>query len=445
LQNTSASTAEIGAMIAKDMAMTTKLVQVLNSAYFGLPRAITDPTEAVGILGFETIKSLILTVKVLSQYDKVKPVYFSIDNVWRHSTNVAQTARAMAVLETGDANCSSGAYTGGLMHDLGKVILAANFDDQYHQAHLTAAQNQRQLWQVEKEIFGVTHGEIGAYLLTLWGIPPEVVKVAALHHEPQRAGDKQFTALTAVHVANALEYASHPDPDGLPSPEIDLDYLGQMNLADRVELWKFARRESETAGTNTTTRFETRTHRTKPATTRVTKTVPAAPVPAPAAAGKPKREEPKKLSPLQALGLWLGIGLGVTGALVLLARMELNRLERVAQRSQAEESAESAPPVKPNVAPAAAPVAAAPAAAAPARAQPAAPAAILAAAPAAATSALDLLKLEAIFFSSGHPSALINGRLASVNQQVAECRVLDITPSSVTLQYQDQRRTLTLR
>ena len=190
LQNPNATTPEIGAIIAKDMAMTTKLVQVLNSAYFGLPRTITDPTEAVGILGFETIKSLIMTIKLLSQYDKVKPVYFSIDNIWRHSTNVARTAKVLALLETGDNDASGVAYTAGLMHDLGKVILAANFDTQYHGAHALARKQQIPLWVVEKDIFGATHGEIGAYMLALWGMPADVVKVAALHHQPMRAGTR---------------------------------------------------------------------------------------------------------------------------------------------------------------------------------------------------------------------------------------------------------------
>ena len=228
LKNPNATTAEVGAIIARDMAMTTKLVQVINSAYFGLPRNITDPTEAVGLLGFETVKSLIMAVKLLSQYDKVKPVYFSIDQIWRHSMNVARTARDMALLETNDTQCSSNSYTAGLMHDLGKVILAANFDQEYNRVHDAARKQQMPLWAAEKAIFGATHGEIGAHLLTLWGLPPEVVKVAAMHHHPFRDKTRGFTPLTAVHVANVLEYEAAPDPDGLPSPVIDLTYLQRL-------------------------------------------------------------------------------------------------------------------------------------------------------------------------------------------------------------------------
>jgi putative nucleotidyltransferase with HDIG domain len=439
LQNPNATTADIGAIIARDMAMTTKLVQVLNSAYFALPRAITDPTEAVGLLGFETIKSLILTVKLLSQYDKVKPVYFSIDNIWRHSTRVARTAKVMALLETGNTDCSGAAYTAGLMHDLGKVILAANFDDQYHGAHAVARKRQIPLWEVEKDIFGASHGEIGAYMLALWGLPAEVVKVAALHHHPLRAGDKTFTALTAVHVANVLDYGGNSDADGLPAPVVDLDYLQQLGLEKRVELWRFARRDSDT------TKFETTMQRAKSVAKPADKAVQPVPAPAPRADKFAPAELPLEPSMFRALCAWLGIGLGASAALVLLARFEVSRLECMAEKTRVQEAVESPPPVKQEIAAVVAPVAPNHVAPGPAVQPPPAPVPAAAPPPAPAKTAFDLLKLEAIFFSSQHPSALINGRLACVNQEVANCRVLDISPSSVTLGYQDQRKTLTLR
>jgi putative nucleotidyltransferase with HDIG domain len=439
LRNPNATTADIGAIIARDMAMTTKLVQVLNSAYFGLARTVTDPTEAVGILGFETIKSLILTVKLLSQYDKVKPVYFSIDNIWRHSTSVARTAKVMALLETGDPDCSGTAYMAGLMHDLGKVILAANFDNQYHGAHAVARKRQMPLWEVEKDIFGATHGEIGAYMLALWGMPAKVVQVAALHHHPLRSGDKTFTALTAVHVANVLEYGGNPDADGLPAPVVDLDYLQQLGLEGRVELWRFARREPDT------TKFETTVQHARSAAKPADKTVHPAPAPAPRSDAFAPAELRPEPSWFRALCAWLGIGLGVSAALVVLARLEIMRLERMAEKTRVQEIAENPPPVKQDIAVVAAPVAPTNVAPVLAVQPPPAPAPAPAPPPAPAKTAFDLLKLEAIFFSSQHPSALISGRLACVNQEVADCRVLDISPSSVTLGYQDQRKTLTLR
>jgi putative nucleotidyltransferase with HDIG domain len=452
LKDPNACTEDIGAIIAKDMAMTTKLVQVLNSAYFGLPRAITDPTEAVGILGFETVKSLTMTVKLLSQYDKVKPVYFSIDSIWRHSTNVARTARVMALLETGDNECSATAYTAGLMHDLGKVILAANFDEQYQGAHAVARKQQVPLWEVEKDIFGASHGEIGAYLLGLWGMSPEVVRVAALHHHPLRGGDTAFTPLTAVHVANALEYEGTAETEDLPLPVLDAAYLRNLGLEERVELWRDSKSDPGAA------KFENLMHRAKSSPKAAT------PAPAPAPAPRPNKFTPAKSAPerpmIPGLWKWVGIGVGVTAALALLARLEVMRLQNVEDKPEAEVTAVNPPPpVKQDTAAVVAPVQAVEAAkpastpatnAAPELAvqTPATPVSISVPSalppPAAPKKGFDRLKLQAIF-SSQHPLALISGKLVGLDEEVAECRVLDISPSSVTLEYQHQRKTLTLR
>ena len=163
LNNPDATTEEVGAVVAKDMAMTTQLLQMLNSALFSLPRTVTDPAEAVGLLGFETVKSLVMSVKLRNQDHKIKPVYFSIDAVWRHSTMVARLAKELALLETGDSTVAASAFTGGLLHDLGKIILAANFDGQYSGAHAIARKNQVPLSDVETDIFGANHGQIAGY------------------------------------------------------------------------------------------------------------------------------------------------------------------------------------------------------------------------------------------------------------------------------------------
>jgi putative nucleotidyltransferase with HDIG domain len=444
LKDPNVSTEKVGAIIGKDMAMTTKLVQVLNSAYFGLPRVITDPTEAVGILGFETVKSLVMTVKLLSQYDKVKPVYFSIDNIWKHSTNVARTARIIALLETGQNDCASLAYTGGLMHDLGKVILAANFDGQYHGAHNVARKQQMPLWEVEKDIFGATHGEIGAYLLGLWGMSEQVVNVAAMHHHPLRAGDTSFTALTAVHAANALEYEGATEADGLPIPVIDMEYLRQLGLDERVDLWRAARHDPEKITS------ENKVKRPKTAA----KSADAAP--APQAKNPAPATSIAAPSGFQGTWKWVGIGLGIAAALVLLARMQIVQSENKIEHPDTQKTADTQPapkqetatvvtPVKPVEQPKPAP--ALPTNAPTLVAMQTAPAATPAptAAPAPVKTALEKLELQAIFYSADHPSALISGTLASVNEEVSKCRILDISPSSVTLEYQDHRRTIKLR
>jgi hypothetical protein len=356
------------------------------------------------------------------------------------------------------------------MHDLGKVILAANFDEQYHGAHTVARKQQVPLWEVEKDMFGASHGEIGAYLLGLWGMSQEVIRVAALHHHPIRSEDKTFTALTAVHVANALEYEGSPATDELPLPQVDAIYVQHLGLEARVESWRNVQRDPEAA------MFETRFLRAKSpakAGAKSTKPLPAPAQSAPAPAPKINKFAPAPMpaGPLvwRSVSKWLGLGLGVSAVLALLSWLEIVRLEHATEKPEVQvvvehiaapvkhEAAQIAAPVrvvqetKPAPTPVPPPNLATLLAVQPVPAPAATPAPPPTPAPAPVAiapheeSALDRLKLEAIFFSAQHPSALINGQLARVNQLVAECRVLDISRSAVVVEYQHQRRTLNLQ
>ena len=240
LRSPDATTEEVGELIGKDMAMMTKLLQVLNSAYFGLPRRVTEPAEAVGILGFEAVKSVVMAVKLLGQYERLRPEYFSIERLWRHSMAVALTAKELAMLATGDRSLAASAFTAGLLHDLGKMVLAANFDEHYSGAHSLARKLQVPLCDIEREVFGASHGEIGAYLFALWGMPPDLLEAVALHHNPPRTACDEFSALTAVHVANALESEVSSDTEGLVVPEVNEAYLAGIGCLNRLEAWRAA-------------------------------------------------------------------------------------------------------------------------------------------------------------------------------------------------------------
>jgi HD-like signal output (HDOD) protein/CheY-like chemotaxis protein len=501
LNNPDATTAEVGAIVAKDMAMTTQLLQMLNSAYFSFPRTITDPSEAVGLLGFETVKSLVMSVKLRSQYDKIKPVYFSIDSVWRHSTNVARTAKDIAMLETGDNALAAASFTAGLLHDLGKVILAANFDGQYSGAHAIARKNQLPLCDVESDIFGANHGQIASYLFGLWGMPAPVMEAAAQHHHPQRAGNKGFTALTAVHVANALEYEGNPVVDDLPVSMIDMSYLAELGLADRLPDWRNALDRiapdhsgntsiitKSTASSANNTQFISKNN-----TAFISKSANTAFISKPGAkpAVAAQTAQSTGSSNQWDLRRWLLVGLAGAAAVSFLCWLEVTRLQHEFDKSLQEPVAEAtAPAVVPaavkiapsNAVPTPAIVAAAvvpPPAVTPkpvatpqlvaktptpvstpkpvASTQPAGPATPkseqLAKIDAstqppqisAEDSAFKGLRLQGIFYSADHPSAIINGEMARVNQQVAMFHVLEINRDSVTLEYQNQRKVLYLR
>jgi HD-like signal output (HDOD) protein len=452
LKTQHATTAEVGAIIAKDMSMMTKLLQVTNSACFGLQRKINDPVEAVGILGFETVKSMVMTLKLMSQYDKVKPVYFSIDRLWRHSTEVGKIARRVALAQTNDAVLAETAFTAGLMHDLGKLILASNFDEQYSGAQNLARKQQIPLEEVEKDIFGASHGVLGAYLLGLWGMPLDLVECAAFHHDPSASRAKRFTPLTAVHVANVLFYEVKPDKDGYVAPQLDEAYLAGLGLTEQLPKWREIAQNSDLGGTEFRTRGgETRITR-KPVSARAVKTAPA-----------PEREVAPPVSPGRR---WVYAGLGAAafavcfyfGANALLRRALEPVFSPAGQITQSApamameakiepEMTKPAPAEKPVEAPAT--VAAPVVTNKPAPEMPGPPPAPVVAAPAApkpSELAFAELQLQSIYFSKQDPSAVISGQWVRPRDRLpAGATVVSIGPSSVTLEFEKEQRVLALK
>jgi putative nucleotidyltransferase with HDIG domain len=237
LRSSDASVQTIGELVSRDLAISTKLLQITNSAFFGFSRPVAAPADAVLLLGMETTASLILGIEAFSRLDNVKLQFFSTDQVWKHSQAVANSARAIAEHVTNDSALAQNAYTAGLLHDIGKLALAVNLEEQYRQAHDRARAENLPLWEVEKECFGATHAEAGACLLSLWGISGPVIEAVASHHMPASAIRGEFSAVTAVHLANALEHAASA-PSHEPSLEslaADWDYPIESTIPANLE------------------------------------------------------------------------------------------------------------------------------------------------------------------------------------------------------------------
>ncbi len=228
----------VAEILAKDLAMTTRLLQVINSGLYGLPRQITDLAEVVNLLGHEAVKSLVIGIHVFLQHDHIKPLYFSISQIWQHSTAVAAGARLITQMETGSPERAAEAYTAGLLHDIGKLVLANNFEAQYNTVQKAARDLHQPLWEAEVKEFGVSHAELGAFILGRWGMPMGLLEATAWHHQPGRSASKEFTALTAVHIANALEHELHGSKDSGSPSTLDLFHIEALGLTHRIDAWK---------------------------------------------------------------------------------------------------------------------------------------------------------------------------------------------------------------
>ncbi|HWE11265.1 MAG TPA: response regulator [Solirubrobacteraceae bacterium] len=236
LRSGSAGAGEIAHVINHDIAMAAKVLQLANSAYFGRRQATTSVANAVAYLGTDTLRALLLHAEAFRVFRVVTPIPgFDLNNLQRHCTRVALLATAI-VKDTGS---DGDAFTAGLLHDIGMLILAVQSPDDLAQMLAIAHKENRPLAEIEREGRSASHAEIGAHLLALWGLPHAVTEAVAGHHDSTWL-HLPFDTVAAVHVANALVEAveaSH-DADALPPHEPDLDYLADAGLLDSLERWQ---------------------------------------------------------------------------------------------------------------------------------------------------------------------------------------------------------------
>jgi HD-like signal output (HDOD) protein len=239
LQSEEPSLNKVGDIIESDIGMTAKILQMVNSAFFGLRQNVTSASQAVSLLGLDTIKALVLMIGVFSQADNRKlPATFSLDALWNHSMAAGKCAQEISQAEKACKASVNDAYTAGVLHDVGLLLLAVNFFEDYSHVLDYAFVNSVPLADAEREVLGCTHAEVGAYLLGIWGLPESIVQAVAFHHCPSMCPALNFSPLTAVHVADVLSHDTHGPGEDWATPLLDLAYLESLGLTGRIEVWK---------------------------------------------------------------------------------------------------------------------------------------------------------------------------------------------------------------
>jgi len=221
---------EIAAVIGQDMIMTAKVLQLVNSAHFGIQRQITDPTQAVIYLGSEIVRQLVLVASTFSAFHQTSARRFSIERLQSHSLAVGGLARRIAQSLGLSAAAVDYAFVGGLLHDVGKLLLACNYPEQYDEA-IRHASEQRILDSIaEAQAFGTTHAEVGTYLLWSWALPDPVAEVVLRHHEFPADLAGVSSPAAAVHLADALVNGC--------LDKADVDCLTQAGLGGKLAGWQ---------------------------------------------------------------------------------------------------------------------------------------------------------------------------------------------------------------
>jgi HD-like signal output (HDOD) protein len=234
-----ASISQIGGIIAEDMGMSTKILQLVNSAFFGLASPVSSVKQAAALIGMDNIRALALSVNIFSRFEG--SLADDMAFLWNHSLATAGFAKVIAKAQSGGRTEIDDSFTAGVLHDIGRLILASACTKDYLNV-LDKARHGTPMLNAEQEVFGCTHAAVGAYLLGLWGLPDAIVAAAAWHHDPGLGGAHTFCPLIAVHVANSQDHELHSYCPG-SKPVVDEPLLAQLGLQERLPVWIAACKE----------------------------------------------------------------------------------------------------------------------------------------------------------------------------------------------------------
>lgn len=208
LNDEDSSIHDVGRLISKDIAMTAKILQLVNSAFFGLCRRIRTAEEAAVYIGVDTLKSLVLSYQAFAALSVESIPQKYIDELWKHSVTTASFAKSIAQCETKNKIEINTAFTAGMLHDIGRLLLMDNLPDKYNELLKCLQKDDVPELRLEQLIFGATHPEVGAYLLRKWGLPNAIVEPILMHHSTPLNSPQTdlFSPSLAVSAADALYY-----------------------------------------------------------------------------------------------------------------------------------------------------------------------------------------------------------------------------------------------
>ena len=244
LQSPESSAEKVAAIIARDITISAKIIQLVNSAFFGLARRIDSIPQAVSLLGSETINSIVLTSQIFDTFDEETIQQFGIRELYKHSLTVGTLAQRLTLHITRDKKKADEAMLAGMMHDLGILALINSKNDAWKNLYINRKTVAKPFHEQERAALGVTHAEIGAYLLGLWGLSNMVVEAVAYHPKPSESTEStEFSSLTAVHIAECFTNKGTDNEHDIV--EFDEEYLKTIGIHDRMdELWEFCELET---------------------------------------------------------------------------------------------------------------------------------------------------------------------------------------------------------
>ena len=181
LESDNCTSATLAEVVAKEPMLCAKILQLSNSAIFGFRQQIVDVDRGISVLGIEVIRALAISSMLMGDED-LDPNGSDVQ-AFNHCIVVGEIARQIAGFASVEGDIAKIVYSGGLLHDLGKIVLLKAFEERYESLVEQANASEVPVHLAEVEDFGASHAGVGAHLLGLWGIPDPIVEAVAGHHD----------------------------------------------------------------------------------------------------------------------------------------------------------------------------------------------------------------------------------------------------------------------
>ena len=231
---------DIAAIFSNDMVLSAKLLQLVNSPYFGFNRIVSSLTESINLVGLKKLNNLVLSVHVKNAFpvsDAEMERY--MEYLWQDAGRVAELAKQIALSENQEGDRPDQAYLAGLLHNMGLLIFLSRGGDELNRLMDQVENTDTPVAELEMAVFGFTRSEAAAYVLSLWKIPPRIIEGILLQNNPNDSDYDGVSALTAVHVASCLLKPSvMTGCDRLFDMSVDTAYLQRLNKLERLPAWK---------------------------------------------------------------------------------------------------------------------------------------------------------------------------------------------------------------
>jgi putative nucleotidyltransferase with HDIG domain len=220
---------DISNVIKDDVAMTAKLLQLANSALVDLPQTVANVSDAVKYLGLGMVRDLVVVAEIFQAW--IPPGQVSSDTLADTEAHAVEVGTIASRIAT-DEQLSRDSYAAGLLHDVGHLVVRAFMPEQHQQIMERVGESGQTLSDLETEIIGATHADIGAYLLDLWGLPYSIVEAVARHHDAPSISERKLDTVHTVYIAQALA-ASNSNRHS-PNSVTD-EYLTELGILQRVQ------------------------------------------------------------------------------------------------------------------------------------------------------------------------------------------------------------------